>query len=104
MPNPSMRQSRPVQTPNPVFTTDSDGNRVGDRPQVGPASAQQVHAALQAQDALAKAPRPTPPQAQATVGDTNADNPTKDLTVTTAANRLANRQHQVASAIDSQSQ
>lgn len=103
MPNPSMRAAR---APAPVFTTDADGNRVGDRPQVGPASAQQVHDALTAQDAIAKQPRPV---AQSQVGATPAspdtsDNPTKDLRVSTAANRIQSYGGKLAQSIDEQSQ
>jgi hypothetical protein len=96
-----MRANRPTQAPNPVFTTDASGNRLGDRPKVGPADAQTVHAALKAQEAVAAAPRP---MAQASVGAEPADNPTKDLAVTTAANRLANYGRKVDAAITDQSQ
>jgi hypothetical protein len=108
MPNPSMRDARQVAAakptaPTPVFSTDSNGNREGGRPKVGPASAQTVHAALQAQDAIAKAPRPV---AQAQVGATPAspsDSPTKDLRVSTAAQRIQNYGGKISQAIDEQS-
>jgi len=90
--------------PTPVFTTDADGNRVGDRPTVGPASAEQIHAALKSQDALAKSPRPAPAVAEDTVGATPAANPTKNLSVANAANTLANRGHVIETAIDDASQ
>lgn len=110
MPNPTMRDARQAAmskpaVPTPVFATDANGNRDGDRPKVGPASAQTIHNALKAQDALAKAPRPV---AQAQVGATpagdSADNPTRDLSIGTAAARLANRGHKIESAIDDASQ
>jgi hypothetical protein len=110
MPNPGMRDARDAAmakpaTPSPVFTTDANGNRDGDRPTVGPASAQSIHAALKAQDALAAAPRPV---SQQTVGDQPAgdsnDNPTRDLSVGTAAVRLQQRAGKVKQAIDDQSQ
>lgn len=109
MPNPTMRDARQVATskpalPMPVFTTDGNGNREGGRPKVGPASAQTVHAALQAQDAIAKAPRPV---AQSQIGATPAtpsDNPTKDLRVSTAAQRIQNYGGKLSQAIDNESQ
>ena len=102
MPNPSMRDARAKLAPNPVFTTDANGNRSGDRPHVGPASPDVVHAALQAQDALAKSPRPT---SQSQIGDVPAspsapDSATRDLTVQTAASRLRNRGMQIDKQID----
>ena len=109
MPNPTMRDARQAAlskpaAPTPVFTTDSNGNRSGDRPRVGPADPATIHNALKAQEAIASSPRPV---AQSQIGATPADSsdsPTRDLRVSTAADRLANRQHQVASAIDEQSQ
>jgi hypothetical protein len=112
MPNPQMRDARAAAAakppaPTPVFTTDANGNRVGDRPTVGPASADAIHAALAAQDQLAKAPRPV---AQSQIGATPAnppqdsDNPTRDLSVQTAARRLSERAGKVNQAIDDASQ
>jgi hypothetical protein len=109
MPNPTMRDARQVAmakpaAPAPVFTTDASGNRAGGRPKVGPASADTVHAALTAQDAIAKAPRPV---AQAQIGATPADasaNPTKDLRVSTAAQRIQNYGGKISQAIDTESQ
>ncbi len=101
MPNPSMRASRPAQAPNPVFTTDQNGSRIGDRPKVGPADAQTVHAALKAQEAVAAAPRTV---AQDTVGTTPADSPTKDMSLQTAANRVGSYGRKVDAAINDASQ
>ena len=109
MPNPAMRDARQAAlakpaAPTPVFTTDANGNRTGDRPTVGPASAATVHAALQAQDALATSPRPV---AQSQVGATPAgdatDNPTADLSIGTAAQRVQNYTGKVNAAIDAAS-
>lgn len=102
MPNPGMRDARAKLAPNPVFTTDANGNRTGDRPHVGPAAPDVVHAALQAQDALAKSPRPI---AQSQIGAEPAspaqtDPATRDLTVGTAAARLRNRGMQIDKQID----
>ena len=109
MPNPGMRDARQAAmskpaAPTPVFSTDTNGNRSGGRPTPGPADSQTSHNALKAQEAIAASPRPV---AQSQVGATPADlsdSPTRDLRVSTAAGRLASRQHQVASAIDDQSQ
>lgn len=105
MPNPSMRDARAALKPTPIFTTDANGTRQGPRPQVGPASADTIHAALKAQDALASAPRPV---AQSQMGATPAnnplDNPTKDITLSTAADRLSSRTAKVNAAIDDASQ
>lgn len=103
MPNPAMRAAREVK---PVFTTDSDGNRVGDRPRVGPAPPEAVHAALKAQDALAKAPRPAPvaTDSPGAVPADTTDNPTRDLRVSTAAQRLSSYGNKLDNAINDQSQ
>jgi hypothetical protein len=84
-----------------VFTTDENGNRIGDRPKVGPADAQTVHNALKAQEAVAAAPRPV---ARDTVGTTPADSPTKDLSLQTAANRLSSYGRKVDAAINDEGQ
>jgi predicted XRE-type DNA-binding protein len=110
MPNPAMRDARAVAlakppAPTPVFTTDSNGNRTGDRPTVGPASAATIHAGLQAQEALAAAPRPVAQQSIGTqpAGD-SADNPTRDLSVQTAAQRVKTYTGKVNAAIDAATQ
>jgi hypothetical protein len=109
MPNPAMRDARTAAlakpaAPTPVFTTDQDGNRTGDRPTVGPASAQTIHAGLQAKEALAAAPRPV---AQSQIGATpagdSADNPTQDLAIGTAAQRVQTYTGKVNAAIDAAS-
>jgi len=112
MPNPAMREARNPTTaafpnPTPVFTTDANGTRAGARPTVGPASADVVHAALAAQDQMAHAPRPV---AQSQIGATPAnpaldsENPTKDLSLGTAATRLSERAGKINAAIDDASQ
>ncbi len=100
-----MRDARNTEAaPTPVFTTDTNGNRIGGRPTPGPAPAAVIHANLVAQDNLAKAPRPV---AQSQVGATPADttnDDTKDLSLVTAANRLSQRAAKVNQAIDDASQ
>ena len=100
-----MRDSRTaLAPPTSMHPGDSLGSKGAARPLAGPASAQKVHAALAAQDALAKAPRPV---AQADVGATPAapsDNPTKDLSAATAVKRLENYGGKLDQQIDEQSQ
>lgn len=110
MPNPQMRDARAAAlakpaSPTPTFTTDTNGNRVGDRPRVGPAPADAIHAALKSQDALASAPRPVAQQQiGATPAGDSADNPTRDLSIGTAADRLSSYKGKVNQAIDDASQ
>jgi hypothetical protein len=74
---------------------------VGARPTVGPASAQTIHAGLQAADALAAAPRPVAQQqiGAQPAGD-SADNPTRDLAVGTAAQRVQQYTGKINAAVD----
>ena len=102
MPNAAGRAAR--QPPNPVFQTDMDGNRVGGRPHVGPAPAAAVHANLKAQEALAQAPRPVAQQSIGAQPADMSDNPTKDMRVQTAVQRVQNYGDKIANSIDTQSQ
>lgn len=106
MPNPAMRDARAAAAakpakPAPVFQTDANGNRVGDRPTVGPASAQTLHDALKAQEAVAQSPRPVAQQqvGATPAGDSN-DSPTRDLSIGTAAQRLQQYKGKINQAID----
>lgn len=110
MPNPQMRDAREramaaPPKPTPVFTTDQNGSRIGERPTVGPAPAAAIHAALKTQDAIAATPRPT---AQETIGaqsaGDSADSSTRDLSLGTAASRIQARAGRINQAIDDASQ
>jgi hypothetical protein len=105
MPNPTMRDARAAALakplpPAPVFSTDSTGVRRGNRPSVGPATALQVNSALQAQNTLAR----TPEVAEDSVGATNAESATGNLSVGAAAARLANRRSRINDTIAGASQ
>ena len=101
MPNPAMREARAYKPPTakvaPVFQTDVKGN--GGKG--GPLTAQTVTGALKAQDAIATAPRPV---AQAQVGAQPADdplnNPSRDISLSTAQTRLQNRTAKVNATIN----
>lgn len=99
---PQLGSARPVQPAPAGPITDVNGNRMGARPVVGPASPAQVHAALQANDAaVARAPRPQAPVVQA--GPAAQENPTRNLGALNAAQTIQNQKYATEKAIDEQS-